>query len=314
MQSDASNTSAMMKESMPTSTNPTLKRSTSDASQARMSKISSLKFNPTFSVRGATLARSEGYCLCLEDEYIAQHLAQQKSGRIDDWMDLAYYELSEHRIRPHNKKLSPSERVKKQSTLARSLLPRVIMSTRRKAPIMHRFDAEDADGDKGHRDESIHDPHKAKCTPTQSEFLWEKRQRAVQFLNCDRSQAVRLITPNFDCGGIKGPITMFIVAITTEDGCFVSGKKSRFEFGHMYPLNNRDMLVDMSPICIATGKNDAEVDTSYSTDYSDDSVKCLCNFNSSDPFNPHDIPVDGETVLNYSYIYDSNLLVFSSYQ
>ena len=310
IQLDNGGTSTMMKKATPAFANSILKRSTSDSSQARMSKISSLKFNPTFSVRGATLARPEGYCLCLDDEYIAQHIALKKSGCIDDWMSLAYYELSEHRTRPHNNKLSPNERAKKQSTLACSLMPRVIMSTRRKAPIMHRFDAEDADGDRGHRDESIHDPHKAEFTATQSEFLWEKRQRAVQFLNCDRSQAVRLITPDFGCGGIKGPITMFIVAITTEDGCFVSGKKSRFEFGHMYPLNNRDMLVDMSPICIATGKDNEELDTSCSTDCSDDSVKCLCNFNSSDPFNPHDSPIDGEIVMNHIYT-DMKLTKFS---
>jgi hypothetical protein len=241
-------------------------------------------------VRGATLARPEGYCLCLDDEYISQHIAQEKPGCIDSWMDQAFHELTEHKIKAHNGALSPRQRAKKQSAIARALLPRIVMSTKRKTPIMHRFAAEDADADKGHRDASIHDPHKTNGS-TNNEFSWEKRQRAVQFLNYDRSQAVRLITPPFSCGGIQGPITMFVVAITTEDGCFLSGRKSRFEFGHMYPINHRDMMIDCSPVCIATGNGDADAETSCSSDDSDQSRHCLCNFDSSDPFDPNDLAI-----------------------
>lgn len=272
---------------------PTLTRSNSEMSQSRLSKVSSLKYNPTFSVRGATLARPEGYCLCLDDEYITQHTSQQKPGCIDSWMDQAFHELTEHQINVHNETLSPRQRAKKQSAIARALLPRIVMSTKRKTPIMHRFAAENADADKGHRDASTHDPHEANES-THNEFTWEKRQRAVQFLNHDRSQAVRLITPPFSCGGIQGPITMFVVAITTEDGCFVSGRKSRFEFGHMYPISHRDMMIDCSPVCIATGNCDADAETSCSSDDSDQSGHCFCKFDSSDPFNPNDLTINGK--------------------
>lgn len=273
---------------------PTLMRSNSEVSQSRLSKISSLKYNPTFSVRGATLARSEGYCLCLDDEYIFQHNAEQRPGCIDGWMEYAFHELSGHPSKPQDERLSSRQRSRKKSAIARALLPRIVMSTKRKAPIMHRFEAEDADADKGHLDASIHDPHKTNGTRSHNEFAWEKRQRAVQFLNCDRSQAVRLITPSFSCGGIQGPITMFVVGITTEDGCFVSGRKSRFELGHMYPVNHRDMMTDCSPICIATGNCDEDAETSYSSDDSDQSVHCMCNFDSTDPFNPKDMTINGE--------------------
>jgi hypothetical protein len=76
----------------------------------------------------------------------------------------------------------------------------------------------------------------------------------LQFLNSSGNNAVRMHTPPFDCGTLRGPITMFCVGIATEDGCFVSGLKRRCELGHMYPTNGRDDLIDMSPICIATDK------------------------------------------------------------
>ncbi|KAL3793330.1 hypothetical protein HJC23_003840 [Cyclotella cryptica] len=316
---------------------PILTRSASELSQTRLSKVSSMKYNPTFCVRGATLARSEGFCLCLDNEYIQfaqstqfEHPSHSSSHRvprcIDDWLKhscqhepttLYAYKRSER----HNECcLSPRQRAEKQLILARALLPRLIMSTRRKCPILHRFAEEDADGNKGHRDVTIHDPHSGENANHHRHLPWEKRQRAVQFLNCDRSQAVKLITPPFHCGGVQAPITMFIVAITTEDGCFVSGRKSRFEFGHMYPLSNRDMMIDMSPICIATGTGGTEEDvtssrskqqglngtmSSSSSDHDDDdddnscnsdrSTHCLCKFDSCDPFHPKDITIDDPT-------------------
>ena len=277
--------------SITTSSNPTLSRSASELSQTRMSQVSSLNYKPTFSVRGATLARAEGYCLCLDDEFISQHCAQQKAACIDGTTTHSVQEINNQNGSEGT--LSPHQKAKKQSTIAQALLPKVIKSTKRKAPIMYRF-AEDADNHKGNRDESIHDPHETK---SDNFFAWEKCQRAIQFLNCDRSQAVRLITPPFKCGGVQGPITIFIVGITTEDGCFLSGRKSRFEFGHMYPLSNRDMMIDMSPICIASGNHDAVADTSYSSsdDSNNQSSHCSCPFESSDPFNPtEDVTINGK--------------------
>jgi hypothetical protein len=224
---------------------------------------------------------------------------------MNDYDDRHQLQLRKTRV------LSPHQRKKKQNDLAKLLIPRVVLSTRRKFPLLHRFAETDA-----HENDVERQP-----------LAWEKRQRAVQFLNSDKSQAIKLITPPFDCGPTSGPITMFIVGITTEDGCFVSGRSSRFEFGHLYPLCARDMQFDMSPISIATGKmgvkdvvmNDAmdltndcigngrqlcaplkiqntssDEDDSTSTD-SDRSMYCLCKFDSVDPFNRKDHSIDQPT-------------------
>ena len=57
----------------------------------------------------------------------------------------------------------------------------------------------------------------------------------VQFLNWDSSSAVRMRTSEFLCGPVPQPVTVFVVGIASEDGCFVSGLRGRFEIGHMYP-------------------------------------------------------------------------------
>jgi hypothetical protein len=95
------------------------------------------------------------------------------------------------------------------------------------------------------------------------------------------------------------------VGIATEDGCFVSGLKTRCELGHMHPLSLRDALIDMSPISIATDYRREQRSTSpsesvearnrsYSSDHadSDDSscaldigreegMQCQCPFSGS---------------------------------
>lgn len=78
------------------------------------------------------------------------------------------------------------------------------------------------------------------------------RQPCIQFLNVDSSHAVRLFTPPFKPGPVPTPITIFCVAIATEDGCFLSGLRNRFELGHLYPESAPDNLIERSPICICT--------------------------------------------------------------
>jgi hypothetical protein len=106
---------------------------------------------------------------------------------------------------------------------------------------------------------------------------------------------------------------MFVVAITTEDGCFLSGRSERFEFGHLYSLSPRDMAFDMANISIATGKREEPAsaaagvphgrraplgsdktssDENHESSDSEQSVHCLCDFDSGDPFNPNDISID----------------------
>ena len=50
----------------------------------------------------------------------------------------------------------------------------------------------------------------------------------VQFLNIDSNHAVRLVTPKFE-EPIFTPLTVFCVGIATEDGCFFSGLRKKFE-------------------------------------------------------------------------------------
>ncbi len=77
-----------------------------------------------------------------------------------------------------------------------------------------------------------------------------RRQRCLQFLNADGSRAVYLQTPPFDCGSVECPVTMFLVGIATEDGCFVSGLENRFELGHLYGIDEMDKSIDRSPVCM----------------------------------------------------------------
>eukprot|EP00547_Thalassionema_nitzschioides_P005283 CAMPEP_0194218770 /NCGR_PEP_ID=MMETSP0156-20130528/24514_1 /TAXON_ID=33649 /ORGANISM="Thalassionema nitzschioides, Strain L26-B" /LENGTH=577 /DNA_ID=CAMNT_0038948237 /DNA_START=171 /DNA_END=1904 /DNA_ORIENTATION=+ len=150
-----------------------------------------------------------------------------------------------------------------------------------------------------------------------------KRQPSVQLLNASGSNAVRLFTPPFNCGPLSGPLTIACVAIATEDGCFLSGLKSRCEFGHLYPQREEENLIDMSPICIAidgvtkkqdqhskknTGRNEDEDDSSEDTSkdekraYSgDSSFACDCSFNSKGEL--EDADAEGEEQKPPDYLY-----------
>ncbi len=78
----------------------------------------------------------------------------------------------------------------------------------------------------------------------------------AQFLNMDCSHAVRMQTAPFK-KPVLTPITVFCVAIATEDGCFFSGLKEELEMGHMYPtLDNEEINDERSPICINAGYRD----------------------------------------------------------
>ena len=131
----------------------------------------------SFAVRGATVARPESYCMCIDHIDEAFGNQQQRLQRLRDRKDLR-----------------------------RTVLPRVI----------RRVD---------------HPP-------------------AVQFLNVDKSSAVTLMTPSLACGILKEPFTIFLVGIATEDGCFLSGLRHRFEIGHLYPRDKMAEITDSSGICV----------------------------------------------------------------
>jgi len=52
------------------------------------------------------------------------------------------------------------------------------------------------------------------------------------------------------CGSQSQPVTVFCVGITTKDGCFFLGSRGRFKMGRLYPTDPRNVLIDMSPLCI----------------------------------------------------------------
>jgi len=75
-------------------------------------------------------------------------------------------------------------------------------------------------------------------------------QPCIQFLNVDSTSAVRLFTPKFK-KAISTPLTVFCVAIATEDGSFFSGLERRFEMGHIHPTKyNSEINDERSPICL----------------------------------------------------------------
>jgi len=78
----------------------------------------------------------------------------------------------------------------------------------------------------------------------------------IQFLNIDLSHAVRLVTPKFE-KPIFTPLTVFCVAVATEDGCFFSGWREKFEMGHMYPTAcNTEISDERSPVCLNAEYNE----------------------------------------------------------
>ncbi|CAJ1933754.1 unnamed protein product [Cylindrotheca closterium] len=178
-------------------------KSRSSSSRKRKDKEKSKQSTPA--VRGATIARPEGFCLCWDDsqEKLESQLRDAQNGASDK--------------NPAELRRLVRRRARRRREVQREVLPRVV-----------------------------------DCTP--SALVYEPRSipRAVQFLNVDFSHAVRLFTPPFSGGPIPTPITFFLVAIATEDGCFLSGLENRFEIGHLYPQNANESLVERSPICICT--------------------------------------------------------------
>ena len=170
------------------------------------------RHSTTSAVRGATFARPEGYCLCWDYDGQLEETPNEKPAIEEELLrDLLRQERNQTMM----------YRNKKRRALQRDFLPRVVLTAANKNALST----------------ELH-------TTT-------RKQPCVQFLNSSKKNAVRLQTPPFDCGELRGPITIFCVGIATEDGCFVSGIKHRCELGHMYPTNQRDDLIDMSPICIA---------------------------------------------------------------
>lgn len=159
----------------------------------------------TIAVRGATIARPEGYCLCWElptPDSLQQVVKWSRSNKNKNEDMVQTIKLQERQ-----RKLRQWKEWRRQLQL--TVLPQVLARSL---------------------------PHSNAC---------------VQFLNSDEKHAVRFMTPQFDCGPIGEPVTILVVGIATEDGCFCSGLQNRFELGHLYPNSALMELSEMSPICMA---------------------------------------------------------------
>lgn len=119
------------------------------------------------------------------------------------------------------------------------------------------------------------------------------QQPAVQFLNVDFGHAVRLFTPPFKPGPISTPITVFCVAIATEDGCFLSGLENRFEFGHLYPQYAHESLVERSPICICANFGQDPPKRVVASGQGESVYRKIDSYNSDD--SSHDESTQGDT-------------------
>lgn len=180
----------------------------------------------TFSVRGATFARPHGFCLCWADkqqDVLHVHDEIRKRDTTDEEIRQLDTKDADHRMQMYKLK-AVQKGDKKRRIRMRDSLPRTCQSTLAKNP--------DLQGQFGQME--------------------SRRQRCIQFLNADKNRAVYMRTHPFDCGPIQAPVTIFLVAIATEDGCFVSGLRRRFELGHLYGDRSDDSMDEMSPICLAT--------------------------------------------------------------
>ena len=195
----------------------------------------------TFAVRGCTLARPDGYCLRWDEDeqdieaslLNSEVLGAGNGANSSAGQGQGSSSREENDRRRWEYRRRRARQLLKQRKRERKRLPRMITSSREKSPSylgeqsQHGFDGRGG-----------------------------RRQRSIQFLNADGDHAVRLRTTPFECGTIRSPVTVFCVAIATEDGCFFSGLRNRFELGHLYPQNPRDALVDMSPICLVTNQRE----------------------------------------------------------
>ena len=195
---------------------------------------------PTFAVRGATIARPDGYCLCWDtDKPILEMCAKGGNDSISGIRQQEYRNFIKRRSR-------------RRRELHRLVLPRVL-------------------------DCNVGNSALENSLMTMS----DRYKRCVQFLNVDGSHAVRLFTPPFLGGPLETPITIICVAIATEDGCFLSGLKSRFEFGHLYPQNDQDRLSERSPISLCTAVTSEEPQRCHQGPGSIDGIYNGCEADSS---------------------------------
>ncbi|KAL3913479.1 MAG: hypothetical protein SGILL_006472, partial [Bacillariaceae sp.] len=175
----------------------------------------------TVAVRGAIYARPEGYCLCWDQDTDTNYYLSERSGD------------SKAMVRQEEMEAIRRKRNRRRRELQREVLPVVLWSKR------------------GRNLKAITDANEPPETDgTDCVSPAGILQPCIQFLNVDSSHAVRLFTPPFANGPVSTPLTIFVIAIATEDGCFFSGHRKKFEMGHLYPANTEESLTERSPISL----------------------------------------------------------------
>jgi hypothetical protein len=206
-----------------------------DSSYADQLLLESPLHKATFAVRGATVARPESYCLCLDG---AEETWEEMKARAV--ADGASEEMIGIRIQEY--KESWTRRRERKRELMKDVLPRILTRN----PV--------ANGDS--KMDVTTGSSSSVTVPSYTTI--GREQRSIQFLNADGSHAVCMMTPHFACGPLTEPVTILCVGIATEDGCFLSGLHHRFELGHMYPSGAMEEVTELSPVCIATDTWQAE--------------------------------------------------------
>lgn len=195
----------------------------------------------TSAVRGATVARAESYCFCVEVEDSLEETARTVSAGSHSGASAmrttraSSARTEQERIRMEHQQLAALQTKARIRELQLDVLPRVMVRSR-------------------------------------------SGKACLQFLNGPGSHAVCMMTPRFATGSIPEPVTILLVGMASEDGCFVSGLRERFELGYLYPSDRLSEITERSSICLATdiipAKNN-DPSTSFSGSQSDAQAQSL---------------------------------------
>jgi hypothetical protein len=190
----------------------------------------------TWAVRGATIARAESYCLCLDEDHqqpphhsprdgplLTQSTDTTATALLTTTATSSLYE-DLRTIRRQEQAQALLRRKRRRRELQRDVLPIIVPTV---APHAQQHQQEVANAN-------------------------DNYQRTLVFLNAEGKHACCMMTPLWACGPLAEPVTIVCVGIATEDGCFLSGLYHRFEFGHLYPADPVSEATQLSAVCLAT--------------------------------------------------------------
>jgi hypothetical protein len=229
-----------------------------DHCQQQNQHLSPLYTHTTWAVRGATVARAERYCLCYDhysvdpdDESMLQYQSAALQSFIAKTASLSEPVLSVQRNQQSqqaDQETDQQEVQEKNSVTAPSTARTITAETirndllnirqRERVQIFLR---------RKHYRHTLQRDNLPLIVPTKP-----AQQKSLVFLNSENKHACSMMTPSFACGPLTEPVTIFMVGIATEDGCFWSGLNHRFEMGHLHPADAVSEATQLSAISIAT--------------------------------------------------------------